>query len=202
MKFITVIITVLLSLIILMKPEYASAAEMYRGKGSTASASFFQTDSSGCIFTAVDVGSLVDVQHYEAPGGPATTLVSFINITKTNQCTSTYSAMFGIVFNAEFQINQALSKAHLIAEIPACDSLGVCVNLAIDVAWTGTGEPSRIRNIQHMWVPFASLVSQYSGLSCDAQAIGTVFDGTTNLIPNPSSYGFMGTEQSFLLERN
>ncbi len=200
MKSLSVYILLFVAAFTLSTPGYAG--NVVRNNSNAVSASFSQTDSSGCIFTLINLGVIQTVVQYQPPGAPNVTFFTYVNVDQYDQCNSTYSNMFGTAENADFQMNQALTKAHLKAVIPACNSLSVCVDLTIDVDWAGISEPSRTRSITHMKGPYTSLMSRYSGLTRDAQVVGSVFNGSTNLIPNALASGFMGTEQNFLLELN
>ena len=82
-----------------------------------------------------------------------------------------------------------------------CDSFG-CVDIVVNVVWSATSEVSRNITNTHIMGPGSSLWHSYKGLSRDAQAVGDVSTGPSNLTPDPSVHASMGSADDHVLTKH
>jgi len=104
----------------------------------------------------------------------------------------------GFASGVNFQTNPPVMQATLTATIPvdffAFPEPPRSVNVAVSMTWTGTAGLSReLRNL-HFFFPDLIINSSFSGNFREAQATGSVSDGTTNFTPNPSAGADIGFE--------
>ena len=186
--------------LILLPPSTTSAAEVFRGSGEVALATFVGTDPSGCVQSTVFIGAQKNAT-LDPPGGPTFTSVASATVLEYNQCTFDFFIRSGTVTDPDLRMNAALTQATLVARVPVCDSAG-CVDLVVNVVWSATSDVNRNITNTHIMGPGSSLFHSYKGLSRDAQAIGDVSNGVSNLTPDPSVYASMGSAVDHVLVKD
>lgn len=89
----------------------------------------------------------------------------------------------------DFQVSTKLDSATLNATFKCFDSVsGLSFNVDVDLNWAGTGGLSRGNGSNHSKTPGCTDNVHFNFTQRDAQASGSVFDGTTNFTPDPSEF--------------
>lgn len=170
----------------------ASAADVYKFKGYSASAFFSTTDPTGCIVTGGSVFVFENISH--SPPGPGSSSADvLVDFFKSDICTNTILMSASNTAPAEIQTLQVagnLDSATVIATAPMFDYVSnTAFTLAVDLTWTGASSRGQ-QNSQYK-LNFQGChinLKNNSGFRF-AEASGTVSDGTTNFTPSPSTQG-------------
>ena len=165
-------------------------------------AMFQSTDASGCINTTVFLtGGESFLQN--PPGPPTLIRATSVAVSSFDSCNVAFDFLFGSAPTADLMMSPGLTSARLVGTVPACDFLGECVDLVIDVEWTPTTDPFRAFSILHQFQPDAQVVSRQDGKSRNASAAGTVLlNGITNLTPEPAVGASLSSSQNRSLQKN
>ena len=133
----------------------------------------------------------------DGPGQPAADFFAEVFIDQFDFCTETglISAFGTTTLSAgEFQIDKKITSATLNTTIEVEDFLsGTSFPVDVNVSWTGTGDPFREKDHSQIKTPTFKLNSHFDGTFRDAEASGTVSDGTTNFTPEPPFIAEMGS---------
>jgi len=187
-------------------PTTVYSAEIFRGSGNAANATFFTFEEctpplpGGSIFRNVAVSAQENVVH-NAPGGPALSSVAQVVIIEFDTCGGPFvTLLFGFAPDQDFRMSEGLTSASLNGTVEVCNQFDPfeCFDVTIDLDWAGTGEASRGINNTHIIGPF-QIFTKFRGLIRDAQAIGSVSDGITNFTPTPSTFGSLQSADSMEL---
>jgi len=148
-------------------------------------AAFADFDSvSGCVDTFVSVdGTSTRNQNF-----------ADVFIGQFDFCTDTDLLIaFGSTSAATFQVGSQFSSATLSATIPVTDELtGNTFNVSVSVNWTATGPIQSEVSTFHFHTKGFTENDQFNAKFRDAQASGTISDGTTNFSPSPSDFAQIG----------
>lgn len=94
-------------------------------------------------------------------------------------------------------IDKKLGTATLQTTVPFSDSNGSTIDANINLTWTATSGPTSSNSSNTTTYPDGTkLTYKSSGTSRQAIASGTVFAGTYNFTPAPSSYGEISSAKS------
>jgi hypothetical protein len=169
-----------------------SAADVYKFKGNSASAYFYNVDPSGCIATGGTVFVFENISHSPpGPGGYETDVL--IDFFKQDICTGTILMSASNRAPAEiieFDVAGNLDSVTLVATVPMYDYLNnIAFDFMVDLTWTGTSSLGH-QNSQYK-VNFQGCHYNLKNNSAFRYAVasGSVSDGTTNFTPEPSAQG-------------
>jgi len=153
-----------------------------RFHGLSAQADFDNLSPDGCIDTFVFVDGFQNTVNKQTSSG------ADIFIDQFNNCTSIeLLAAFGSTSNPNFQIDKKLLSASLSATISVTDFVsGSTFNVAVSVAWTSTSAIAHENATFHFHTKGFTENFHNNADFRDANASGTVSDGTTNFTPSPS----------------
>ena len=170
----------------------ASAADVYKFKGYSASAFFFETDPSGCIVTGGSVFVFENISHSPPGPGSAETDV-LIDFFKYDQCTDTSLMSASNIAPAEileFDVAGNLDSVTLLATVPMFDYVtNTAFDLTVDLTWTGTSSRGQQSSQYKLKFEGCHINLKNNSSFRYAEASGTVSDGTTNITPSPSTQG-------------
>jgi hypothetical protein len=160
-------------------------------QGSAVSATFYSFDPATCVGTTVYVTAFEARQ--QSAGGPVSADSIFMEVHRANECD------FTVVFHAnafvplapgELEVQSSGRSATLQKSLLLQDfSGGDPVPVTVDVAWSGTGEPTHTSHHETFRSPEGSFTSRHRAVSREAQATGTFTTGATTLFSQaPSSF--------------
>ena len=154
---------------------------VFRFHGLSAQADFDNLSPDGCIDTFVFVDgsqNTVNKQTFSSAD---------VFIGQFDLCTNTQLlAASGSTGSPTFQINKKLLSASLSATISVFDFVsGNTFNVAVSVAWTSTSAIMHQNSTFHIHTKAFTLNDHFNADIRDANASGTVSDGTTNFTPSP-----------------
>jgi hypothetical protein len=181
-------------------PESADAGNVYKFKGRTIHAEFYNVDETGCIFTNAYISASENMSQNK-PGAGSSTSGIHVYVSKWNECTyeSLVSAeAFAPLPETDYNISGSLRKATLktTVNVTSTDSEHPeSFDVFIDLAWTGSDVVShQTSNIQTDF--HACRTNQrYNNTYHFAKATGTVSDGVTNYAPVVSDFATIGSER-------
>lgn len=191
MKRLSLIVALALSALV-ASPAFGAGAETvhFSFTGQSASAFFESVDPSGCAVTDVFVFA-VDGRVKEA-GRPTVSSEAEIIISQFDVCTDTLllAAEGSATLAAdEFQIDRQLTTATLDTTIEVFSLLSdMSYPVDVSVSWTGVGPTSRLKDHFQIKDPVFKFNVRFAGTFRDAEASGTVSDGTTNFAPEPAIF--------------
>ena len=167
----------------------ASAADVYKNNGTGANAYFSSLDETGCVITDVYVDTL-DYGFKNPPGPAEKASYVYMTISKYDVCTGEsllYAEGFTSLGESELQVSSKQDRATLTATVNVYDwASDSSFDVWVDLTWTGSGPLSRQKTHNQYKVPGCHIVERFTSMSREAQASGTVSDGSTNFTPEPS----------------
>lgn len=157
---------------------------------------FITTDPSGCVLTEVTV-TAIDVVTKQG-GAPSATPTASVNIFKLDNCTSTTLILASgstPLAPGEVKSRPSLSGASLNTNVTVSDAIsGTSFPVNVAVTWTGVGKPffDSINRVVFKDAADRFVITTIQGtVARNADASGTVTDGTTNLTPEPAVFGIL-----------
>jgi len=170
----------------------ASAADVYKFKGYSASAFFSTTDPLGCIVTGGSVFVFENISHSPpGPGSPSADVL--IDLFKYDTCTDTSLMSASNIAPADilnFQVAGNLDSATLLATVPMFDYVSnTAFDLTVDLTWTGTSSLGHQSSQFKQNFQGCHLNLKNNSAFRYAEASGSVSDGTTNFTLLPSTQG-------------
>lgn len=170
----------------------ASAADVYKFKGYTASAFFSTTDPSGCIVTGGSVFVFENISH--SPPGPGSSSADvLIDFFQQDTCTGIPLMSASNMAPAEilnFQVAGNLDSATLLATVPMFNYVSnTAFDLTVDLTWTATSLLGHQSSQFKQNFQGCHLNLKNNSAFRYAEASGTVSDGTKNFTPSPSTQG-------------
>ena len=155
-----------------------------RFHGLSAQADFDSLSPDGCIDTFVFVDGFQNTVNKQTFSG------ADVFIGKFNNCTNTpLLNASGSTGSSTFQIDKTLLTASLSATISVSDSVsGNTFNVSVSVAWTSTSAIAHEDQTFHFHTKAFTENAHLNADFRDANASGTVSDGTTNFTPSPSVF--------------
>ncbi len=154
-----------------------------RFHGLSAFSNFDNVSPDGCIDTFVSVDGFQNTVNKQ------TTSEADIFFDQFDSCTGTELFAFGSTSNPNFQIDKKLLSASLRATIPVCcDVFGNTFNLSVNLTWTSTSAIAHENSTFHFHSKGFTENAHFNADFRDANASGTVSDGTTNFTPSPSVF--------------
>lgn len=161
-------------LLVTLSPQAVASADMYRNEGRTAWANFYSTDASGCVRTHVEIETGED-------------FIYSISIAKYDMCLGhSFFEAYGnkMLSKSDVRFIGNLDAVKLTTTVQVTDfEQALSFDVSIDLTWTGTGEivlnKGHFNDVSTDCHVNAKWKSQYR----EAQASGTVSDGTTNFTP-------------------
>ena len=187
------LIIVMLALFPLVLPTYAQTVDVFQLKGKVAYAGFSSTDPLGCIVTDVIIVASKQIVH-EPPGPGTQSAGVVIAIFREDVCTCAETSLLEAFGSAsltdqEFQIDSNLGLATLKPiSIEVSDTSGSSFNVDLALTWTGVGQLSRANGHLHFRSPGFTFNGHLSGVLRDADASGSLSDGTTSFIQQPPEF--------------
>ena len=157
---------------------------VFRFHGMAAQANFDNVSPDGCIDTFVFVDgsqNTVNKQTFSSAD---------VFIGKFDICTNTQLlAASGFTDNPTFQIDKKLLSASLNTTISVFDKVsGNTFNVSVSVTWTSTSAIAHEISTFHFHTKGFTENAHFNADFRDANASGTVSDGTTNFTPSPSVF--------------
>lgn len=161
-------------------------------RGQSASAIFSNVDEAGCVSTWLEI--YFYESHVDRPGGPPGEGVPAINfyLTSYDYCRSTqlynayaFTHVSGGAFSSSNSNNLESARLNTVLEIYD-DVAERSIPFVLDIRWTAIGEPVRSSYratggpLPQRWI------SRYKAISREAEATGTLFAGTENVLLAPS----------------
>ena len=163
-------------------------------KGQFAEAIFSTFDETGCIETFAYVAA--QEGKVKVDGGPTADSFAIVNLFQFNHCTvEVLLDAFGFVNLApdEFVIDKKLNQATLTTTIVVDEFVsGTTFPVDVNVAWTGVGETSTVKDHFQVKEPGFKLNARFMGTFRQAQASGTVTALGINFAPGPAVFAQMG----------
>lgn len=156
----------------------------FKSQGLSATASFDNLSPDGCIDTFADVDASQSTAHNQ------TFSSAFVFIGVANVCTNTpLLEASGFTTTADFQIDPKLLSASLNTTISVTDALtNNTFNVSVSMAWTSTSAIAHEDQTFHLHTKAFTENSHFNAAFRDANASGTVSDGTTNYTPSPAFF--------------
>ena len=160
-----------------------AARDMLNFRGHSAVASFRSVE--GCVGREVYLGASEGTANvYGEPTGKRSS--AFVSIERRDRCTGELLFLGGgNAQGVQFEVGPRLTAARLRATIPVEDrASGSTAAIAVDVAWTGTGELERGQDM-FRWEDEVglSVMLHQNGAIRVAEAAGRVSDGATEFVP-------------------
>jgi len=157
---------------------------VFRFHGMAAQADFDNVSPDGCIDTFVFVDGSQNTVNKQ------TVSSADVFIGQFDLCTNTQLlAASGTTFNPTFQIDRKLLSASLNTTISVFDKVsGKTFNVSVSVAWTSTSAIVHEISTFHFHTKGFTENGHFNADFRDANASGTVSDGTTNFTPSPSVF--------------
>jgi hypothetical protein len=163
-------------------------------KGQFAEAIFSTFDETGCIETFAYVAA--QEGKVKVDGRPAVDSFAIVNLIQFNHCTQEFLLdAFGFATLApdEFVIDKKLNQATLTTTIVVDEFVtGTTFSVDVNVAWTGVGETSTVKDHFQINEPGFKLNSHFMGTFRQAQASGTVTGMGIDFAPDPAIFAQMG----------
>ena len=176
-----------LTVLLAVRAASGGTVEVQNFRGPTVDAFFASTDPSGCIGTDVLLSASGNLQGHSTAGSEATVIVD-----RFDTCNGTeLLTAFGSVELGEGDLveTRRLTSAALTTNVEVLDLVsGTPLTLAIDLHWSGSGDLLTGTSHSHERVGPFIFNSRFSGSFREAEASGSVSDGTTNLTPEPSLF--------------
>ena len=172
-----------------------SAPRVHAASGNTTvfrfhglSAFAFFDNVNGCIDTSVSVDGFQNTVNKQTTSGADIFIDQFDNCAGTELL-----AAEGSTSNPSFQIDKKLLSASLSANILvtdflSCNSTCNTFNVSVSVAWTSTSAIAHEQESFHFHTKGFTENAHFNADFRDANASGTVSDGTTNFTPSPSVF--------------
>ena len=188
----TIQLLVVLALVVatLSQPIHASAADVFKFRGHSASAFFSSMDPSGCINTGGSVFAFENISH-SPPGPGSSTAAVLVDLFQYDFCTDTLllsASGDADLTSSDFQVTGNLDSATLHATVPVYNNAAeTAFDVTVDLTWTSTSSLGH-QNSQYK-VNFQGCHYNLKNNSAFryAEASGTVSDGTINFTPDPST---------------
>lgn len=189
MKKLSIALVLALFVATFFLPASASAADIYKSKGTGADAFFSSVDPSGCIVT--DVNVFARDESFQNPPGPGTpsswVYLSVFQYDYCNDMQLFYGEGFTYLAESDFVASRRLDTASLSATVSVYSyTTDSYVDFYVDLSWTGGGGISRQNSHFHYHVPGCNINSRFKGSFRSAEASGSISDGSTNFAPEPS----------------
>ena len=152
--------------------------------GSSAFAFFDNLSPDGCIDTSVSVDGFQNTVNNQTTSG------ADIFIGQFNNCTNTQLlAAFGSTGSPTFQIDRKLLSASLNTTISVTDFVSnKTFDVSVNLTWTSTSAIRHEISTSHFHTKGFTESAHFNAEFRDANASGTVSDGTTNFTPSPSVF--------------
>jgi hypothetical protein len=179
-------------------PPAVLAGDVYHFRGEYVYASFYSTDSLGCIVTSVYL-SATNGRLQADPGRPTTSSSGYIDMYQYNRCgyyqpiSSGYWS--GTLADGALNIAASLGGATLKTVVPVYDYYnGSYRSLSIDVTWTANDILSRSQSHYIYQSPGSRYSARYNGASRGAEVSGSVSAGSGNLAPGIGQGGISSSQ--------
>ncbi len=192
MKIIIRLFTILVLSLVAFVPQTAASAEVIQAEGQEAWAYFSSIDASGCIKTIVEIDT-------------AETLLISLELSQYDMCTG--QPLLGAygrksLSPSEIKFFGNLDSARLTTTVQVTDYVqGLSFDVFIDLTWIGTGDILAYHAHDHNQPsPGCNVNVQGREKYREAQASGTVSDGTTNFTPEPSLNAYLYTWKNTFVE--
>jgi hypothetical protein len=184
------LVAVFFLLMTTLSPQNASAsADVWKLKNESVRAEFTSVDETQCIYTDVIVWASKEM-YQEAPGSGTWTPYVLVNFNQSDICKKTTINAFGSapITQSQLQVAGKLSSATLTATVSMTNwwTGEKYADFDLDLTWTATGPLSSDNRHDQFRYGDYHLNEQFISEFRFAQAVGTVWDGTTNLTPNPA----------------
>jgi hypothetical protein len=155
-----------------------------RFHGLSVFAFFNDLSPNGCIDTSVSVDSFQNTDNHQTTHG------ADIFISQYDQCSgTTLLGASGSTLNPDFQIKPDLTSASLKMTLSVADYVsGRTFDVSVNLTWTSTSALTHSRSTFHYHTRGFTENGFFNNDSRDANAAGTVSDGTTNFSPLQSIY--------------
>lgn len=168
----------------------AGGGGSFNFRGPSALANFSSVDPSGCVQTEVLVIGSDWVNRVE-PGPTDPFSFASVTVSQYDFCNGVQLLLaYGDATplpEQGFQISNQLDSATLDGTAYMFDEVsGTNFNMDVHLTWTGSGERTRSNFHSNIHSPGCLINSRSNGTSRVAQAVGTISDGVTNFIPQPS----------------
>ena len=191
MRITTKLLSVFVLLLVTFSPQTSASAEASQYGRHDAWAYFSSTDASGCIGTGVEIDVGED-------------LLPSIALSRYDMCSGQgLLEAYGrkSLSKSEIKYIGDLDSATLTTTVHMTPNVGPSFDVFIDLTWIGTGDILINRNRDH-YQPFpgcnvnVQLIEKYR----EAQASGTISDGTTNFTPEPSLNAYLDSWKRTVVE--
>ena len=148
------------------------------------SAFAFFDNVSGCIETSVSVDGFQNTVNNQPASGADIFISQFDNCMNTQLL-----AAFGSTGSPTFQIDRKLLSASLNTTISVTDFVSnKTFNVSVNQTWTSTSAIRHEISTFHFHTKGFTESAHFDAELRDANASGTVSDGTTNFTPSPSVF--------------
>ncbi|MGH2560852.1 MAG: hypothetical protein ACRDJH_17445 [Thermomicrobiales bacterium] len=187
---ISTVLAVMLTPFLLPATANAEVAFRIKFRGLTAHAAFSSADSADpCLITEVFVFATAD-----AVQGPAPEAFANVAIFRSNDCTGTHlQTLIGSTTAPDFRGDRPLTFASLAATITVEEfTSGEQFDVFVDLAWTGTGDPSRENGHFHVQRPGFNASGHFNATTRQAVASGSITDGVADFTGGEPSEDVLG----------
>ena len=152
--------------------------------GLSAQADFDSLSPDGCIDTFVFVDGFQNTFHKQTFSGADVFIGQFDICTNTQLLGAS-----GFTSNPSFQIDKKFLSASLNTTISVFDFVsGNTFDVSVSVSWTSTSAIGHENSTFHFHTKAFTENAHFNADFRDANASGTVSDGTTNFTPSPSVF--------------
>jgi hypothetical protein len=167
-----------------------STAQVYRSTYDSAEAAFVY--SAGCLYTDVHVIAFDQlVREPPASPQPFSALLVFGILFDECQGITLRDFSFDLTPIADEDFSTTRDGARLRTTATVADRSGTPFELSIDVAWRCTEPFTHKSYHEYIREPGSITTSAGHGLSCRAQAAGSLSDGVSNVTLSPSAYAVL-----------
>src|SRR6266849_5649996 len=157
---------------------------VFKIHGPSAFAFFDSLGPDGCTDTQVSVDGFQNTVNKQTTSGADVFFDQFDICTNTD-----LRGAEGFTDNPTFQIDKKLLSASLSATILVTDFLsGKTFNVSVNLTWTSTSAIAHEISSFHFHTKGFTENGHFNADFRDANASGTVSDGTTNFTPSPSVF--------------
>jgi hypothetical protein len=179
-------------------PSEVLAGDVYHFRGEYVYASFYSTDSLGCIVTSAYVSATNG--WTQDTGRPTTSSWGYLSIYQYDQCHGYQPLLSGYwsggLAAGTLDISSALNTASLKTVAQVYDYFtGSYRAVSIDLTWTGNDVISRGQSHTIFQSPGSWYSTRYNGTSRGADVAGSISAGFGNQMVN-AYYGGLSSSQS------
>lgn len=189
----------------LLPPAARAEASVSHFQDESAHAYFTGVDSTGCIYSMVDVNAYED--RFQAPPGPPQRgSWATLYVYQYDYCQDvTVRNFYGLseLTADALTVSGGLKSARVATVLTLFDYVsGGQIQASLDLTWTGTGDLFQGGGSSHFNGPQYGSFGRYRGSSRQAELAGTIVVGSTNIELGADGYASIQSSQSGTIYHN